>query len=158
MKNQSQRQALIRAIGGEVARLQSAGMALPPDLAAQWAKYSVEYRPAPNPSLPKAVDSLSAEIRAARQAVESGGQAESMAVFNADKFNALIERFDMLINSLAQQAPPTVVVTNEVKPAPVTVVQQSPRFTTEETTIKRGNNGEMLGSVTRATHEYVKGD
>jgi len=100
---------------------------------------------------------LAQEIRAARQALG----AETMAVSTRGQDNfavmALIEKFTDLLNNLSNQAPPTVIVTNEVKPAPVTVVQTAPRFSTEETTIKRGTNGEMLGSVTRVTHQYIDG-
>lgn len=101
---------------------------------------------------------LAGELRAMRQALG----VETMAAHspNAETFAmlTLIERFTELVNTLLSQAPPTVIVTNEVKPGPVTVIQTQPRFSTEETIIRRGNNGEMLGSVTRVTHTPVGGE
>src|SRR3990167_6799391 len=103
---------------------------------------------------------LAQEIRVMRQSL--GVDAERMAATsaNAETFAmlTLVEKFTELIGAMLNQAPPTVVVTNEVARAPVTVIQSTPRFSTEETVITRGNNGEMLGSVTRVNPARMDGN
>ena len=107
-------------------------------------------------SLARNAELLAQELRTIRQAAG----VETMAASNRpDNFAmlAMIEKFTELVNSMIAQAPSTILVTNEVKPAPVNVLQQSPKFSTQETTVKRDDSGAMTGSVTRVTNEYIDG-
>jgi len=98
-------------------------------------------------AMARVAENLAAEIRAARLAITGEANGTQMETF-AQALASMVNQVPAVINV----PPTTVLVTNEVKPAPVIMAQ--PVSSTEQTTVNRDKDGNMTGSTTRVTHDY----